>query len=257
MSEKHKGIAEALVAFQAEMPTVRKSSTAEVPTKSGGKYTYDYADLTDITAAVMPVLSRHGLSFTACPTMTEGGFVLAYRLRHEMGEEDAGEYPLPDPAHSPAQTIGSAITYARRYALCAAVGLAPGGDDDDGQKAQDVRATSRPKRSPARSRDRSVQADPRADGWLAVKAKLDGVTSRDGFRELAATFPENLPGRDIPGDPNGRKVGDYMSHVWSQLPDVDEKTGEVTDEPVTEWPTAEIPDGEPVEAVIDDDDAPF
>jgi hypothetical protein len=145
MVEKHNGLAAALVAFQAEMPTVRKENTAKV-TSQKGSYSYDYADLTDLTEAAMPILAKHGLSFASSPTMTENGFVLAYRLRHESGEEDAGEYPLPDPVHTPAQTIGSAITYARRYAMCAVTGLAPGGDDDDGEKAQDGRAA--PRRQP-------------------------------------------------------------------------------------------------------------
>lgn len=149
--------AEALVAFQSELPAVKKSNTAKVPTKTGGEYKYQYADLTDITEAAMPLLSKHGLSFTSRPTMTANGFVLAYRLLHISGDSDEGEYPLPDPAHNPAQTIGSAITYARRYALCAATGIAPGGDDDDAQTA--AKATSRrvPRETPALS-DEAVNA---------------------------------------------------------------------------------------------------
>lgn len=200
MAEKHAGLAEALVAFQAEMPTVRKGNTAEVATQKGS-YSYDYADLTDITEAVMPILSKHGLSFTASPTMTENGFVLAYRLRHESGQEDAGEYPLPDPAHSPAQTIGSAITYARRYSLCAAIGLAPGGDDDDGAKAQDGR--SAPRRAPiptASEADRirkaaaalraAQTAEKVAAVWVDIeKSKLDQVPELNGIHdELLGMF---------------------------------------------------------------------
>lgn len=171
MGEKHNGLASALVAFQAEMPTVRKGNTAKVASQKGS-YSYDYADLTDITEAAMPVLARHGLSFTSSPTMTENGFVLAYRLRHETGEEDAGEYPLPDPAHSPAQTIGSAITYARRYTLCATTGIAPGGDDDDGKKAQDGRAA--PRQAPVVSTSRVDKAAKalRAAGTAAAVAAV-------------------------------------------------------------------------------------
>lgn len=137
------GLAEALVKVQAELPSVKKGNTAKVATKAGGEYKYQYADLTDVTEAIVPLLSKHGLSFTSRPTLTENGFVLAYRLMHTSGECDAGEYPLPDPAQNQAQTVGSAITYARRYALCAVTGVAPGGDDDDAQSA--AKAAPRPK----------------------------------------------------------------------------------------------------------------
>ena len=60
--------------------------------------------------------------------------VLAYSLLHKSGGAVAGEYPLPRDG-SP-QAIGSALTYARRYALCAVTGVAPGGSDDDGAAAE-------------------------------------------------------------------------------------------------------------------------
>lgn len=134
--------ADALAAFQAEMPLIRKGQTATVKSDKGS-YSYDYADLTDITEHVAPVLAKHGLSWTATPTLTDGGaFVLRYALLHRGGHRECGDYPLPDPSRSSAQQIGSALTYARRYALCAVTGVAPGGDDDDGEKAADARARS-------------------------------------------------------------------------------------------------------------------
>lgn len=83
----------------------------------------------------MPLLGKHGLSFTAQPTLDGNGrFVLAYRLMHAGGDSQEGVYPLP--AQGSAQEYGSAITYARRYALCSVVGVAAE-DDDDGQAAKD------------------------------------------------------------------------------------------------------------------------
>jgi hypothetical protein len=164
-------LAKALAAFQAELPTVKKGNTAKVPTKAGGEYKYQYADLTDITEVAMPLLSKHGLSFTSLPTMTDNGFVLAYRLLHVSGEADLGEYPLPDPAHNPAQTIGSAITYARRYAMCAATGIAPGGDDDDAKEAQ----SATPRRTRVDSPQEKVAAAVKAANECTDAVKLDGI----------------------------------------------------------------------------------
>jgi ERF superfamily protein len=130
-------LAEALAALQGRLPRVAKEHTAKVETKTGGNYKYAYADLTDVSAAILPILGSLGLSFTSCPTIMEGGrFALSYRLIHVSGEDIGGQYPLPDPDRLGPQDLGKAITYARRYALCAVTGLAPGGDDDDAGAAQ-------------------------------------------------------------------------------------------------------------------------
>lgn len=122
--------AKAMVEFQKELPTVSKGNTADT-----GKYKYKYADLSDVTEAVLPVLNKHGFAWLTMPEMTEHGNVLRYRLVHEGGGSVSGTYHLPTGAP---QDIGSAITYARRYALCAVTGVAPDGDDDDGKRATDA-----------------------------------------------------------------------------------------------------------------------
>lgn len=198
---EHKTLTEALVAFQAELPSVKKGNTAKVASQKGS-YSYQYADLTDITEIAMPLLTKHGLAFTSRPTMTENGFVLAYTLRHTSGGSESGEYPLPDPSHNPAQTIGSAITYARRYSLCAATGIAPGGDDDDAGAAQDANRTRRTaqKRSPGAqvAIQRITHAgslDELRDVWEAltpdVRAVVDVLQAKDARKaELEVPIDE-------------------------------------------------------------------
>jgi hypothetical protein len=149
-------LAAALVAFQAELPTVRKGETARVPTKSGGEYTYRYADLADVSGVVLPLLAKHGLAFTAKPTLAGGRFVLAYRLLHTSGESDGGFYPLPDSGS--AQEYGSNITYARRYALLSVTGVAPDTDDDGAAARRTYVDTSRDPVEQARQIDEWTEA---------------------------------------------------------------------------------------------------
>lgn len=125
---KHESLTAAVSAMQGELPVVEKLNSV-----NAGARKYKYADLTLLTEKVMPLLAKHGLAFIALPNISDGIFGLSYELRHESGESVAGHYPLPN---SSPQEIGSAITYARRYALAAVTGVAPGGDDDDAQKAQ-------------------------------------------------------------------------------------------------------------------------
>jgi hypothetical protein len=80
----------------------------------------------------LPLLGENGLAWVTRPTIVADRFVLVYELLHTSGEKISGEYPLP--ANGSPQALGSAITYARRYCLCAVTGVAAD-DDDDGQAA--------------------------------------------------------------------------------------------------------------------------
>lgn len=136
---KHETLVAALAAFQAELPKLRKDESAKVTgeSQSGAKvsYSYGYADLAQVTEVVSVALGKQGLAFTSFPTMGEKSFVLAYALTHESGEERTGEWPLPNPMQAKPQQLGSAITYARRYALMAVTNTFPDKEDDDGASA--------------------------------------------------------------------------------------------------------------------------
>lgn len=137
-------MAAALAELQTQLPAITKDLTAKVQSERTGKsYSYTYADLAQVSREVLPILGKLGLSFTSRPTLREDGrFVLAYKLLHTSGESEAGEYPLPEKGTP--QEIGGAISYARRYCLCAVTGVAPEDDDNDAQLAE--RAAKRQER---------------------------------------------------------------------------------------------------------------
>ena len=134
----------ALTALQSNLPHIGKGQTAKVPMKAGGSYTYTYADLSDIAAAILPLLSKNGLAFTSAGVMTETGFVLRSSLVHVAGHREVSNYPLPDVSRSTPQDIGGAMTYGRRYSLCCLTGVTPGGDDDDARSASRPRPPAVP-----------------------------------------------------------------------------------------------------------------
>jgi hypothetical protein len=170
---KHQSLTAAVSAMQGELPIVEKLNNVNAGAKK-----YKYADLTLLTEKVMPLLAKHGLAFIALPNIADGVFGLSYELRHESGESVAGHYPLPN---SSPQEIGSAITYARRYALCAVTGVAPGGDDDDAQKAQ---ARTIP----------ALRAQTPANAALPDYLKLlQDVTTIDQARELYVKAQRDAP----------------------------------------------------------------
>lgn len=120
-------LAAALAAFQAEMPTVPKSHTATVKSDKGS-YKYTYASLADVSEAAMPLLAKHGLSFTTLP----GNGVLTGMLLHSSGQSLTASLPIS--GNTP-QAVGSSLTYMRRYLIGCITGLVTD-DDDDGQIAE-------------------------------------------------------------------------------------------------------------------------
>lgn len=130
-------LAAALAAFQADMPTIPKGQKARVPTKTGGSYEYTYAGLPAVSEVVMPLLSKHGLSFSVCPRVTDAHAEVVGILLHKDGGRL--EASLPMNGRTP-QEIGSALTYARRYLLGCMTGVVTD-DDDDGSLAEAAKRT--------------------------------------------------------------------------------------------------------------------
>lgn len=179
-------IAAALAEFQAEMPVVNKGKKAKVPTKSGGSYEYTYAGLAEVSEAALPLLSKHGLAFSACPRGTDHGYELAGVLLHTSGERIEGALPIY--GNSP-QEIGSAITYARRYLLGSITGLVTD-DDDDGNAAQGARRTEKPMTAKTRGQmfalfgQKGIPEDAQLAGINSITGK--GYGSRGDLTETDA-----------------------------------------------------------------------
>ena len=89
-----------------------------------------YADLTSVIKAIKEPFSNNGLSYSQFPTTSEGGrgVGVVTILMHTSGEWLEHEFYLPLTKADP-QAGGSAITYARRYALQSMAGI-PTADDD-------------------------------------------------------------------------------------------------------------------------------
>lgn len=99
-----------------------------------------YADLSSVWDACRQPLSENGISVIQMPQTKGDVIYLMSILGHASGQWIKGEVEIPIAKKDP-QTIGSAITYFRRYVLSAMVGVAPD-DDDDGEKAQQAFRTN-------------------------------------------------------------------------------------------------------------------
>jgi hypothetical protein len=89
-----------------------------------------YADLTSVWYACREPLTKNGLSVVQTINIHNGENVLVSILGHSSGQWIKSVLPIR-PSKPDIQALGSAITYCRRYALAALVGVCPA--DDDGE----------------------------------------------------------------------------------------------------------------------------
>ncbi|MEY2632938.1 MAG: hypothetical protein RIR00_1592 [Pseudomonadota bacterium] len=121
-----KEIAQALVRAQRAFgPALKTRTNPHLKTK--------YADLGAVIEAVIDALHANGIALTQHTHDSQDGVTVETVFVHESGEQyTTGRLHVPAVKTDP-QGYGSALTYARRYSLMAACGIAP--EDDDGQAA--------------------------------------------------------------------------------------------------------------------------
>lgn len=133
-SEKIGELAKAIAAAQAEMKPVKREN--ENPF-----FKSRYADLASVWEAIKP-FHAHGIAVTQIPFDAGLGMIgLTTQLTHESGEWISGSLALPV-SKEDAQGVGSAITYARRYAIGCLTGVVTE-DDDDGNQAVQAKPAQR------------------------------------------------------------------------------------------------------------------
>ncbi len=117
-------IADFIKAQAAFKPAVKDSVNPHFQSK--------YVSLQATIDAVMPALHANGFAMLQRTRIEDGRTILRTELVHVSGECVGSDYPV-HPVKADPQGEGSALTYARRYALMALCGIAP--EDDDGNAA--------------------------------------------------------------------------------------------------------------------------
>ena len=127
--QRTSAIAKAFVDAQKEFAPALKTST-------NPHFRSKYVDLAGCVEAVLDSLNNHGFALIQKTHDCEHGVKVETIFMHESGEQiSGGVISVPADKHN-AQGYGSALTYARRYSLMAACGIAP--EDDDGNAATKV-----------------------------------------------------------------------------------------------------------------------
>lgn len=134
-------IASALAKAQGEMkPAVFNRTNPHFKNK--------YADFTSCMDACRLPLSKNGLAVSQLPTFAnDGKFILNTLLLHTSGQWMACEFPLNSKNADNIQSLGSVMSYAKRYSLCGMLGIVSDEDvDDDGESSVGREKNSDPQR---------------------------------------------------------------------------------------------------------------
>jgi len=133
-SDQINELATALCKFQGTVGPIYKNKTAKITTKTGVTYTYNYSDLPGVLDVIKTTLMETGLS--VCQMFV--GSEIVTSLMHSSGQWMNSRLPLNFDGLKP-QELGSLITYMRRYALTAILGICADEDDDGNAATQDIK----------------------------------------------------------------------------------------------------------------------
>lgn len=127
-----KNIYKAIASFQQEVPVIHKGTEG---------YGYSYADLPTIFEKINPLMKKNGLGFVQ---LVDGTDLVTTVFHVESGEEITSRTAIPQGVNlkgmNDFQVLGSAITYLRRYAISAILGLVTDKDTDaSGEQVKEVK----------------------------------------------------------------------------------------------------------------------
>lgn len=202
-------LAAALASAQGQFPEVPRNRSVSVSTRSGGTYQFRYASLDAILAAVRRPLAENGLAISQLVESGNGATIPVLRtvLMHKSGQWIESVAPIISAGGN--QEFGSALSYMRRYALSALLGIASQEDDDgnvaDGNhvgevaapEAEDPGGPEEPRRASERQR-RLIYAlsKERGKSHEEMVALMDAMFAVSSSRELtvrqASTLIEHL-----------------------------------------------------------------
>lgn len=163
-SNSIKELATALCSFQSEVEKIKKGNLNPF-------FKSKYASLSDILDVIRQPLTDNGLSFVQFP---KGKYCLETMLMHTSGEWLSENYEMEPSKHDP-QGAGSVITYQRRYALGAILGLNID-EDDDGNSA------SLPETKSESKAETKPELTPSSGSWYKAIEFLKGTGTMDQVR---------------------------------------------------------------------------
>ncbi len=136
----------ALSNFQRDCPVIEKKKS--VFNKDGRTLRYKFAPIDSIVEQIKQALTANGLSYRWTVDTTDSGIIATCVITHVLGHSESSSFTVPvvmsDYMTSP-QSHASALTFAKRYSLCNALGIATGDEDTDATDSKKAKEPQSPK----------------------------------------------------------------------------------------------------------------
>jgi hypothetical protein len=170
--------------ISAALVKAQKAFGPALKTSTNPHFKSRYADLSACVEAVIDALNSNGIAMLQRTMQDDIGVTVTTVFLHESGESwESGPLHVPAAKQDP-QGYGSALTYARRYSLMAACGIAP--EDDDGNAAS----------KPATRQQQPTKQQSKPWNLGAVLAYIRAADTLDQVKERGAAAYEKAPEAD-------------------------------------------------------------
>ena len=159
-----------MATMQGEIPPIEFNSEIRVKGQLRSKFT-TYEGIMKI---VQPILSKNGFSVSFNPISKDKQLTVDCMISHKDGHIEKSSLTLPfddSGAKTVVQSIGSSMSYAKRYALCLKLNIATGGEDNDGNTT--------PQNTPNRSLDELIKLFDNVANRDELKALWDSLSSAE------------------------------------------------------------------------------
>lgn len=177
-SEEVDKIIPAIRNIQASASIVRADQSGQL-----GNRVYKYAPLDAIWQAVGDFISENGIVIIGEVSSFPDNYIAVRTIAaHISGQYVSIEVKLF--CGTKPQEYGSAITYGRRYGLCALLGIVVSGDDDDGRTAQDGTAKTKQATTPQQSPSKQSPLPQKADLAKQLRSMLWEASGHDKQKSL-------------------------------------------------------------------------
>lgn len=198
-------LAKALAKAQAVMPVAIKS-------KENPFFKSQYADLPALVHVTRKCLTDNGLSVSQVTIPENGVAILKTLLMHSSGEWLASFYPV-HPVKNDPQSLGSAISYARRYSYAPAIGLvSDDAEDDDGNAASGKMAQSTPQ--PRQALPAVKHAQPHPSAPISSQEPGDLIPALPGGRGVSELQIKRMYALMHKADWGPEETDSYLEKAW-------------------------------------------
>ena len=191
--------------ISAALVKAQRAFGPALKTSSNPHFKSRYADLAACVEAVIDGLNSNGIALIQKQHQSDGGVAVETVFVHESGETlSAGILSVPA-SKQDAQGYGSALTYARRYSLMAACGIAP--EDDDGNAASKAK-TTKPDVAHSGPAIAFSQLSPDWQAWIT-----------DLAREVENAFESSGPAaaQELIDNNREQMEAEHVAALWSRL----------------------------------------